>query len=87
MAGGNIASLDNINYTEFTPVIKSYFDNIGKFTSDVGKVSDQNQKIHDSYFYQDFSYLIKSKTPMDSWRSLIKQTTHPAGLKCLVRLM
>ena len=55
LAGGNTATLVDINYTEFTPVIKTYFDNIGKFTSDVGKVSDQNQKIHDSYFYQDFS--------------------------------
>ena len=81
LAGGNTATLIDINFTEFTPIIKTYFDNIGKFTSDVGKVSDQNQKIHDSYFYQDFSYLIKSKTPMDSWRSLIKQTTHPAGFK------
>ena len=81
LAGGKTATLDSISYTEFTPVIKTYFDNIGKYTSDIGKVSDQNQKIHDSYYYQDFSYLIKSKTPMDSWRSLIKETTHPAGFK------
>lgn len=81
LAGGKTAVVDSINYTEFTPVIKTYFDNIGKFTSDVGKISDQNQKIHDSYYYQDFSYLIKSKTPIDTWRSLIKETTHPAGFK------
>ena len=81
LAGGNTATIDSISYTEFNPIIKTYFDNIGKYTSDVGKVSDQNQKIHDSYYYQDFSYLIKSKTPMNSWRSLIKETTHPAGFQ------
>ena len=81
LAGNKTATIDSIRFTEFTPIIKTFFDNIGKFTSDVGKLSDQNQRIHDSYFYQDFSYLIQSKTPIDSWRSLIKETTHPAGFK------
>ena len=81
LAGGKTATLDSISYTEFTPVIKTYFDNIGKYNSDIGKISDQNQKIHDSYYYQDFSYLIQSNTPMNIWRSLIKETTHPAGFK------
>tara|TARA_B100000579_G_scaffold137309_2_gene111423 strand:+ start:748 stop:9207 length:8460 start_codon:yes stop_codon:yes gene_type:complete len=81
LSGNKTATVDSISFTEFTPIIKTFFDNIGKFTSDVGKLSDQNQKIHDSYFYQDFSYLIQSKTPIDSWRSLIKETTHPAGFK------
>ena len=35
----------------------------------------------DSDFYQDYSYVIKSKTPIDEWRDLIKSTTHPAGFK------
>ena len=81
LAGGNTSTLDTVNYTEFTPVIKTYFDNIGKYQSDYGKVSDGNQRISDSYYYQDYSYLIKSKTPIDTWRSLIKETTHPAGFK------
>ena len=55
-----------------TPQQKTYFDNIGKYTSDFGKVGDANQKLHDSNYYQDFSYLIKSKSPMSVWRSLIK---------------
>ena len=49
--------------------------------SDNGKVGDANQRITDSNYYQDFSYLIKSKTPIDTWRSLIKETTHQAGFK------
>ncbi len=81
LAKGKRATLDNISYTEFTPVIKTYFDNIGKYTSDLGKVGDANQRIHDSNYYQDYSYLIKSKTPINTWRSLIKETTHPSGFK------
>ena len=81
LAGNKTAIIDDISYTEFTPVIKTYFDNIGKYTSDYGQLSDANQRLHDSNYYQDFSYLIKSKTPMSTWRSLIKETTHPAGFK------
>jgi len=75
------AVLDSINYTEFSSSIRSYYDNMGYYQSDYGKLSDSNQRIHDSFYYQDYSYLIKSKTPINVWRDLIKETTHPAGFK------
>ena len=65
----------------FVPNIESYSDNIGKFTSGRGKVGDRYQKITDSFYYQDYSYVIKSKTSINVWRDLINQTTHPAGFK------
>jgi hypothetical protein len=71
----------DILYTDFTPDIRSYSDNIGRYKSDRGKIGDRNQKITDSYYYQDFSYSIKSKTSINVWRDLIKQTTHPAGFE------
>lgn len=61
--------------------VKSFFDNLGRYTSDKGHLSSNNQKLLDSYFYQDYSYVIKSKTPMSKWRDLIKSTTHPAGFE------
>jgi hypothetical protein len=81
LARNKSATLETIRYTEFAPQIKTYYDNQGYFESDSGKVSDQNQRITDSFYYQDYSYLVKSKTSIDSWRSLIKSTTHPAGFK------
>ncbi len=81
LARSKSAILRSISFTEFSPIIKTYYDNIGYYDSDAGKVSDSNQRIHDSYYYQDYSYLIRSKTPMDTWRQLIKETTHPAGFK------
>jgi hypothetical protein len=65
--------------TEFKPEIKSYVDNVGYFTSDRGKLSNANQRLQDSYFYQDYSYVVKSKSSIEAWRNLIKETTHPAG--------
>jgi len=65
----------------FTEQITSFYDNLGYYTSDRGRLGVSNQKMIDSDFYQDYSYVVKSKTPIDQWRELIKSTTHPAGFK------
>ena len=65
----------------FKENITAFFDNIGFYRSDRGKLGVSNQKLLDSNFYQDYSYVVKSKTPIDTWRDLIKSTTHPAGFK------
>ena len=65
----------------FDEQISSFYDNLGFYTSDRGRLGVSNQKIIDSNFYQDYSYVVKSKTPIDQWRDLIKSTTHPAGFK------
>ena len=51
----------------------------GFFSDDLGKLSTSSQKIQDSYFYQDFSYVIRSQIPVTDWREIIKDSTHPAG--------
>lgn len=66
---------------EFNYDIKSYFDNIGYYSSDKSKLSSSSQKLADSYFYQDYSYVVRSRTPIDVWRRLIKSSTHPAGFQ------
>ena len=75
------ADLVRIAYSEFKANIKTYFDNIGSFEDDQGIISSSNQKITDTYFYHDYSYVVKSRTPINAWRDLIKQTTHPAGFQ------
>lgn len=62
-----------------TPELQSYYDNLGYYDSDSGKTSSAEQRLTDSYFYQDYSYVIKSKSTIDKWKKLIKQTSHPAG--------
>ena len=75
------ADIISILNAEFDSDIRGYYDNLGKFNSDKGNLSSYTQRITDSYYYQDYSYVIKSKTPINVWRDLIKQTTHPAGFK------
>ena len=77
----NTANIINSFATLFSPQIKSYYDNLGYYSSDRSNIGSESQRIADSYFYQDYSYTIKSRTPTDIWRNLIKKTSHPAGFK------
>jgi hypothetical protein len=51
----------------------------GRFLNDDGKVD--YKIIQDSLFYQDFSYVIRSGLVIDSYKALVKDTIHPAGLE------
>jgi len=53
--------------------------NRGFFTNDDGKISFKI--IQDSFFYQDFSYVIRSGLIIDAYKELVKETVHPAGLE------
>jgi len=71
----------SIFVSTFAEEVTGFYDNLGFYKSDRGRIGNSNQKIVDSFFYQDYSYVVKSKTPVDQWRELIKSTTHPAGFK------
>ena len=75
------AIVSKVFVSTFQEQISSFYDNLGYYTSDRGKLGVANQKIIDSFFYQDYSYVVKSKTSIEQWRDLIKSTTHPAGFK------
>jgi len=76
-----VGLVKSVFVSSFQDEIASFYDNLGYYSSDKGKLGVSNQKLLDSYFYQDYSYVIKSKTSIERWRDLIKSTTHPAGFK------
>ena len=53
----------------------------GQFIDDVGKPSEIIQKIQDSYYYQDFSYAIKSAVSISEWKDILIKNVHPASFK------
>ena len=53
----------------------------GQFIDDVGKPSEIIQKIQDSYYYQDFSYAVKSSTSISEWKEILIKNVHPASFK------
>ena len=53
----------------------------GEFIGNKGFVSEDQMRIQDSYYYQDFSYVIKIGESINEWRDSIKTATHPAGFQ------
>lgn len=51
----------------------------GTFLTNQGFLSDNN-RLHDSYLWQDYSYVIKVGRVIDEWRDIVKKIVHPAGL-------
>lgn len=52
----------------------------GQFLNNDGHLSS-DKYIQDSFFYQDFSYVLRSPVSNQIWTDIIKETIHPAGLK------
>ena len=53
----------------------------GEFIGNKGFISEDQMRIQDSYYYQDFSYVIKIGESINEWRDSIKTATHPAGFQ------
>ena len=43
-----------------------------------GQLSNYNY-IQDSYYYQDYSYVIKTRKPYEQWQSSVRKMLHPTG--------
>ena len=51
----------------------------GKFLNEDGFLDEKTKKIQDSYYWQDFSYVVKTATSINNWRDQIIASVHPAG--------
>lgn len=78
--------IDNLNIAKGVLNIDAITKTAGKFTDDVGKPSEIVQKIQDSFFYQNFSYVIKSQIPINRWKNQILENNHPVGFSMFGQL-
>ena len=46
-----------------------------------GFLNDETQRLHDSDYYQYFSYSLKSEVGITSWKEPVESLIHPAGFK------
>lgn len=53
---------------------------LGRYRTEDGFLSN-NKKLQDSYYYQDFSYEIRSSVTLDKYEAMLKQLLHVAGTK------
>ena len=56
-------------------------DKINDSGNEVGFLNNYQQRISDNFYYQKFSYSIKSEVPYDVWKEPILSIIHPAGFK------
>ena len=46
-----------------------------------GFLNNEHQRIHDNDYYQNFSYSIKSKVPVQTWDDVVSRLNHTSGFK------
>jgi hypothetical protein len=56
-------------------------DKINESLDEVGVLNNYLQRISDNFYYQKFSYSIKSEVSYDIWKEPIRSIIHPAGFK------
>lgn len=57
----------------------------GAFKDSSGFLSDINY-LQDNYYYQPYSYVIRTQQPQYLWKELYERTNHPAGFKLFTEL-
>nr|BAR34370.1 strucutural protein [uncultured Mediterranean phage uvMED] len=62
-------------------LVNSFIGKVGFYDSDLGKISSSSQKITDSKYFQDFSYVIRSTRGLSDYKQYVDETTHPLGFK------
>ena len=56
-------------------------DKVGELDRSVGILNDFQQRISDNFYYQKFSYSIKSQLSYDKWKEPVRSLIHPSGFK------
>lgn len=56
------------------------------FQNRQGMLSDVNY-LQDNYYYQNYSYVLRSKVPSVNWMTMVKNTVHPAGMAVFSELL
>ena len=59
-------------------IIEGVFSYPGRYINDDGHISSSNY-IQDNDYYQNFSYVVKSKESVDRYIKQVKDIVHPAG--------
>ena len=59
--------------------LESVIRSDGAFITDRGKLSDPAMRVQDSFYYQDYSYVVRIGESINQWRESIRNSVHPAG--------
>ena len=60
------------------PSVTGLVDHPGKYVDTKGYLS-WNNRLQDNYYYQEYSYVVRSKQFVNKYRDVVKRLIHPAG--------
>ena len=78
LLNGTVAFVNKFNLKSTFGVTR---DKINESIDEVGFLNNYLQRISDNFYYQKFSYSIKSEVSYDVWKEPIRSVIHPAGFK------
>jgi hypothetical protein len=76
---GATATVFQSTHAEATSTIGTVGQTVGSFINDQGKVSESEMKVQDSFYYQDYSYVVRIGQSINEWRESVRRSVHPAG--------
>ena len=76
---GATATVFQSTHAEASSTIGTVGQTVGSFVNDQGKVSESEMKVQDSYYYQDYSYVVRIGQSINEWRESVRRSVHPAG--------
>ena len=62
------------------PVVSGVINETGSYKGTKGFLS-WDQRLQDNYYYQEFSYVLRSKKALRTYRDVVRDVIHPAGTK------
>ena len=74
-ASGTVAYIEDATFSSDIAATGVF----GKYINEDGWLSEDSKRIQDSWYYQDFSYVVKTATSINQWRDELLNTVHPAG--------
>ena len=78
-ASGDGNATGTVNYGVVATYNGRWLDNDGKLSED--------KKLQDNFYYQDFSYVLRSTVPIDTFKDLIEKSAHPAGMLAFAEVL
>ena len=75
------STVEYVTNPDIVGLVNSFIGKVGFYDSDLGKISSSSQKITDSNYFQDFSYVIRSTRSLSDYKQYVDETTHPLGFK------
>ena len=75
------SSITSLVEYDFDLKVSSTFEDIKTWRNDIGKLNNNDQRLHDNDFYQRFSYVVRGPIPYETWSEPVNSLAHVSGYK------